>query len=193
MISFDTLFTVIVSIFIFYISTTIALLLERKKNKDFKIKNSITALNVVCLFLLAASVYLYHSEYSQTSSTLLQNKIGPVIYFILNSRLFPFYKPEFYQDYFALIYIVGLISFSSIFIIAFKEIFLDTISVGSVMLFICMIIVFGLMALHIELFISSVVYDTLVVFDFWIALLGNVLVNLVISYSSMFIFVKLLS
>lgn len=180
MISFDTLFTAIVSIVIFYISTTIVLILEQKKNENFQIKKALIMLSAVCLFLLVLCNYVYHGGYIPDTLISFQNNLQPIFDFILKSKLFPFYKPEFHQDYFILIYIVGLISFSCLFVMALGSIFLDHVSVGSAVLFICILLIFALPALHIELWISSGVYNFLVRFDFWVVFVGNIFVNFAI-------------
>lgn len=192
MISFETFFVTIISIVVAYIPIVISLTLERIKKEEFPIKKYVILVSIAFLGLIIMSSIVYHIGNSENANIVSNKFLQPVVDFVLNSRLFPFYRPEFYQDYFVLVYILGLISFSWLSIVALLQILLFNPAVFKTIVVICCFLMFSFVAVNVEFLVSSFVYNALSVIDIWVVVVGNILVNLIIGVTIVCLLCKMI-
>ncbi|OUN23573.1 hypothetical protein B5G34_00275 [Flavonifractor sp. An82] len=192
MISFETFFVAIISIVVAYISIVISLTLERIKKEEFPIKKYLILVSVAFFGLVIMSSIVYHIGNSESANITSNKFFQPVVDFLLNSRLFPFYRPEFYQDYFVLVYIVGLVSFSWLSIVAFSQMLLFNPDIFKTIVVVCLFFIFSFVAINVEFLVSSFIYNVLSWIDIWVVVVGNILVNLIIGGAIVYLFVRTL-
>lgn len=192
MISFETFFATIISIVVAYISIVISLTLERIKKEEFPIKKYLILVSIAFLGLIIMSSIVYHIGNSENANIVSNKFLQPVVDFVLNSRLFPFYRPEFYQDYFVLVYTIGLISFSWLSIVALLQILLFNPAVFKTIVVICFFLMFSFVAVNVEFLVSSFIYNALSVIDIWVVVVGNILVNLIIGVTIVCLLCKMI-
>lgn len=192
MISFETFFATIISIVVAYISIVISLTLERIKKEEFPIKKYLILVSIVFFGLVIMSSIVYHIGNSESANIEPNKFLQSLVDFVLNSRLFPFYRPEFYQDYFVLVYILGLISFSWLSIVALLQILLFNPVVFKTIMVICFFLMFSFVAVNVEFLVSSFVYNALSVIDIWVVVVGNILVNLIIGVTIVCLLCKMI-
>lgn len=192
MISFETFFVIIISIVVAYIPIVISLTLERIKKEEFPIKKYLILVSIAFLGLIIISSIVYHIGNSENANIVSNKFLQPVVDFVLNSRLFPFYRPEFYQDYFVLVYILGLIAFSWLSILAFFQMVLFNPDIFKTIVVVCLFFIFSFVAINVEFLVSSFVYNVLSWIDIWVVVVGNILVNLIIGGAIVYLFVRML-
>ena len=114
MISFDTLFSAFIALTIFYVSSLITLLLEKKKNRRLHIRKFSFVLTVLYILLMISSYSIYRCNVLENCLLIIQKYFQPAWEYILKSKIFPFYYQVFAQEKFVPIYVVGIISLTSI-------------------------------------------------------------------------------
>lgn len=181
MISFDTLFSAFIALTIFYVSSLITLLLEKKKNRRLHIRKFSFVLTVLYILLMISSYSIYRCNVLENCLLIIQKYFQPAWEYILKSKIFPFYYQVFAQEKFVPIYVVGIISLTSILTAILILGILEERNLKYTVIFGIIFVIWFFVFIQLETLISGIIYNLLFRFGFWPTFIGNALFNLGIS------------
>lgn len=172
MISFDTVFTAIVALVVFYGTILTTLLIEKKKETTFNIKSFVIVLTIVCVLILSIALILYFGYIP----------FVPEIIARIKSMLLE--GTSFALEYFYIIYLCGVVAFLPCGIIGCCDA-LDVFS--KIMLRVVYILINIFATILIPYFSGSIIYSNLYDISFLLTVIVSLLVNFVFSLLIIFV------
>lgn len=172
MISFDTFFSAIIAIFIFYATMFITLIIAKKTNSTFPTKRIMIVLTVICLLIILVAIALCFNV-----APFVQTVVAKI-----QSIPFIFTKTNFALEDFWLVYLCGVCPFVTFGVIFVSETMEVCISISTKIIE----ILYNLLAtLFIPYFVGSLMYFLL--YDF--SLLATLIVSLIVEFIICFLLI----
>ena len=130
---------------------------------------------------MISSYSIYRCNVLENCLLIIQKYFQPAWEYILKSKIFPFYYQVFAQEKFVPIYVVGIISLTSILTAILILGILEERNLKYTVIFGIIFVIWFFVFIQLETLISGIIYNLLFRFGFWPTFIGNALFNLGIS------------